>query len=122
MRPTFAILKHNNACGLASRPNIGRGLWKAALLAIRFRHSEVSLLANVEIDADTATEMNELFFEVVIAPSYSAKPWTILKQKKNRVILVQKPCEFPKTQFRSLLNGVWSKIGLEHANATDMNR
>jgi phosphoribosylaminoimidazolecarboxamide formyltransferase/IMP cyclohydrolase len=60
----------------------------------------------VEVDAETATEMNELFFEVVVAPSYSAEALTILQQKKNRVILIQKPYEFPKNQFRSLLNGV----------------
>ncbi len=102
---TFAILKHNNACGLASRPKLVDA-WKAALAGDPISAFGGILVTNVEVDAETATEMNELFFEVVVAPSYSAEALTILQQKKNRVILIQKPCEFPKNQFRSLLNGV----------------
>lgn len=102
---TFAILKHNNACGLASRPNLVDA-WKAALAGDPVSAFGGILITNVEVDAETATEMNELFFEVVIAPSYSADALAILKQKKNRVILIQKPCVFPKKQFRSMLNGV----------------
>lgn len=102
---TFAILKHNNACGLASRPKLVDA-WKAALAGDPVSAFGGILITNVEVDAETASEMNELFFEVVIAPSYSAQALTILQQKKNRVMLVQKPCEFPKNQFRSLLNGV----------------
>lgn len=101
----FAILKHNNACGLASRPKLVDA-WKAALAGDPVSAFGGILITNVEVDAETASEMNELFFEVVIAPSYSAQALTILQQKKNRVMLVQKPCEFPKNQFRSLLNGV----------------
>lgn len=102
---TFAILKHNNACGLASRAKLVDA-WKAALAGDPVSAFGGVLITNVEVDEETALEMNELFFEVVIAPSYSKSALAILKKKKNRIILIQKPCQFPKTQFRSLLNGV----------------
>lgn len=118
---TFAILKHNNACGLASRPKLVDA-WKDALAGDPISAFGGILITNVEVDAETATEMNSLFFEVVIAPSYSAEALEILKQKKNRVILVQKPCEFPKRQFRSLLNGVIEQDkDLSTQTASDMN-
>jgi phosphoribosylaminoimidazolecarboxamide formyltransferase/IMP cyclohydrolase len=102
---TFAILKHNNACGLASRPNL-MDAWKAALAGDPVSAFGGILITNVRVDEETAAEMHELFFEVVIAPSYSKGALAILQKKKNRVILIQKPCEFPNRQFRSLLNGV----------------
>jgi phosphoribosylaminoimidazolecarboxamide formyltransferase/IMP cyclohydrolase len=64
------------------------------------------LIANREIDLDTAQEINQLFCEVVIAPSYNAEALELLKSKKNRIILVQKNVELPKRQFRTILNGV----------------
>jgi len=102
---TFAILKHNNACGLASRPRL-IDAWKAALAGDPVSAFGGILITNVRVDEETATEMNKLFYEVVIAPSYSKGALAILQKKKNRVILIQKPCEFPNRQFRSLLNGV----------------
>ena len=102
---TFAILKHNNACGLASRPAL-IDAYKAALAGDPVSAFGGILITNVRVDEETASEMHELFFEVVIAPAYSKDALRILQQKKNRVILIQKPCEFPKRQFRSLLNGV----------------
>lgn len=118
---TFAILKHNNACGLASRPKLVDA-WKAALAGDPVSAFGGILITNVEVDAETAIEMNELFFEVVIAPSYSAEALTVLQQKKNRVILIQKPCEFPKNQFRSLLNGVLEQDkDMSTQTAADMN-
>jgi phosphoribosylaminoimidazolecarboxamide formyltransferase/IMP cyclohydrolase len=102
---TFAILKHNNACGLASRPHL-IDAWKAALAGDPVSAFGGVLITNVRVDEETAAEMHELFFEVVIAPSYSKGALAILQKKKNRVILIQKPCEFPNRQFRSLLNGV----------------
>lgn len=102
---TFAILKHNNACGLASRPKLVDA-WNAALAGDPVSAFGGILITNVTVDEETAAAMHELFFEVVIAPAYSNEALEILKQKKNRVILIQKPCEFPKRQFRSLLNGV----------------
>jgi phosphoribosylaminoimidazolecarboxamide formyltransferase/IMP cyclohydrolase len=103
--PTFAILKHNNACGIASRINL-TDAWKAALAADPVSAFGGILITNREVDEATATEINNLFFEVIIAPAYSAAALEILKQKKNRIILVQKPVEFSKKQFRTLLNGV----------------
>lgn len=103
--PTFAVLKHNNACGIASRDNLTEA-WKAALAADPVSAFGGILITNREVDETTATEINNLFFEVIIAPSYSAAALEILKQKKNRIILVQKPVEFSKKQFRTLLNGV----------------
>lgn len=103
--PTFAILKHNNACGIASRTNL-TDAWKAALAADPVSAFGGILITNREVDEVTATEINNLFFEVIIAPAYSSAALEILKQKKNRIILVQKPVEFSKKQFRTLLNGV----------------
>jgi phosphoribosylaminoimidazolecarboxamide formyltransferase/IMP cyclohydrolase len=103
--PTFAILKHNNACGIASRTNL-TDAWKAALAADPVSAFGGILITNRELDEATAAEINNLFFEVIIAPAYSAASLEILKQKKNRIILVQKPVEFSKKQFRTLLNGV----------------
>jgi phosphoribosylaminoimidazolecarboxamide formyltransferase/IMP cyclohydrolase len=118
---TFAILKHNNACGLASRPKLVDA-WNAALAGDPVSAFGGILITNVEVDAETAEEMNKLFFEVVIAPSYSESALDILKQKKNRVILVQKPCDFPKRQFRSLLNGVLEQDkDLSTQTVADMN-
>lgn len=118
---TFAILKHNNACGLASRPKL-IDAWKAALAGDPVSAFGGILITNVEVDAETAEEMHNLFFEVIIAPSYSDAALVVLKQKKNRIILIQKPCEFPKRQFRSLLNGVLEQDkDLSTQSASEMN-
>jgi phosphoribosylaminoimidazolecarboxamide formyltransferase / IMP cyclohydrolase len=103
--PTFAILKHNNACGLASRDTLADA-YRDALAGDPVSAFGGVLIANREVDEATAALMNDLFFEVIIAPSYAADALNILKQKKNRVILVQKPCVLPDRQFRTLLNGV----------------
>ena len=104
-KPTFAILKHNNACGIASRDTISEA-YKDALAGDPVSAFGGILISNTEIDEDTATQIHTLFCEVVIAPSYSEKALKILKGKKNRVLLVQKKFELPKTQFRTILNGV----------------
>jgi phosphoribosylaminoimidazolecarboxamide formyltransferase / IMP cyclohydrolase len=103
--PTFAILKHNNACGLASRATLAEA-YRDALAGDPVSAFGGVLIANREVDKATAELMNDLFFEVIIAPSYTTDALDILKQKKNRVILVQKPCTLPDRQFRTLLNGV----------------
>jgi phosphoribosylaminoimidazolecarboxamide formyltransferase / IMP cyclohydrolase len=103
--PTFAILKHNNACGIASRKNLVDA-WKVALAADPVSAFGGILIANRKIEKDAAAEINNLFFEVLIAPEYSSDAIEILKQKKNRIILVQKNTDLPAKQFRSLLNGV----------------
>ncbi|MBR4118557.1 MAG: bifunctional phosphoribosylaminoimidazolecarboxamide formyltransferase/IMP cyclohydrolase [Bacteroidales bacterium] len=102
---TFAILKHNNACGLASRPTLLEA-WKCALAGDPVSAFGGVLIANAEVDAATAEEVNKLFFEIIIAPSYTAEALDILKQKKNRIILIQKRGIDAKVQYRSLLNGV----------------
>lgn len=102
---TFAILKHNNACGLATRPTIAQA-YVDALAGDPVSAFGGILIANREIDLACAEHVNELFCEVVIAPSYAEDALELLKSKKNRIILVQKEVEFPKRQFRTLLNGV----------------
>lgn len=103
--PTFAILKHNNPCGIASSSNIFEA-WKLALAADPVSAFGGILIANKEIDEKTAEDINQLFFEVIIAPSYTDKAIDILSSKKNRIILKRKPLTLPNIQFRSLLNGV----------------
>lgn len=103
--PTFAILKHNNACGIATRGTILEA-WKDALAGDPVSAFGGVLITNGEIDTATAEEVNKIFFEVVIAPSYTKEALDILEQKKNRIILVQKQNTLPTVQFRSILNGV----------------
>jgi len=102
--PTFAILKHNNACGLASRATIKQA-YLDALAADPVSAFGGILIANVGIDAATAQEINALFCEVVIAPDYGPGALDILRSKKNRIILVQNRVELPKKLVRSCLNG-----------------
>ncbi len=102
---TFAILKHNNACGIASRPVL-LDAWKAALAGDPQSAFGGILITNTKLDATTAAEIHKLFFEVVIAPAYDAAAVEILKQKPNRIILILKEVTLPSRSFRSLLNGV----------------
>ncbi|MDR3119088.1 MAG: bifunctional phosphoribosylaminoimidazolecarboxamide formyltransferase/IMP cyclohydrolase [Mediterranea sp.] len=102
---TFAILKHNNACGLASRPTVLEA-WKDALAGDPVSAYGGVLVTNAVIDKDTAEEINKIFFEVIIAPDYDVAALETLGQKKNRIILVRKETRLPAKQFRSLLNGV----------------
>ena len=101
---TFAIIKHNNACGLASRNNL-TDAWRDALAGDPVSAFGGVLITNRNIDIATATEINKIFFEIIIAPSYDDDALAILKSKKNRVILILKQTEFATKQFRSLLGG-----------------
>ncbi len=103
--PTFAILKHNNACGVASRPTILEA-WNTALACDPVSAFGGVLIANKEVDEATANEVNKLFFEVIIAPSYDAKALEILKSKKNRIILIQKEYNRDSYNYRSMLCGI----------------
>ena len=103
--PTFAILKHNNACGLAQRDTLHQA-YVDALAGDPVSAFGGILIANKEIDKATAQEIHKLFCEVVIAPSYSEEALEILKGKKNRVLLIQKPIALPNDQVRSCLNGI----------------
>ncbi len=102
--PTFAILKHNNACGLATRQNLTEA-WKDALAGDPLSAYGGVLITNREINLATAEEMNKLFFEIVLAPSYEKNALEVLKSKKNRIILLAKSFDFENKQFRSALNG-----------------
>ncbi|TDO78162.1 phosphoribosylaminoimidazolecarboxamide formyltransferase/IMP cyclohydrolase [Flavobacterium chryseum] len=103
--PTFAILKHNNACGLASRKTISEA-YLAALACDPTSAFGGVLIANTKIDLATAQEINKLFCEVVIAPSYDDDAIEVLQEKKNRIILVQNEVELPSRQVRTCLNGL----------------
>ena len=102
--PTFAILKHNNACGFASRATLVQA-YEDALAGDPVSAFGGVLIANREIDLATAEKVNELFCEVVIAPSYSEEALTILKSKKNRVLMIQKSASLDPKIIRSCLNG-----------------
>ncbi len=102
--PTFAILKHNNACGFAQRDTIKQA-YVDALAGDPVSAFGGVLIANIEIDKETAEEIHSLFCEVVIAPSFSDEALSILKGKKNRIILIQKLVELPTKTIRTCLNG-----------------
>jgi phosphoribosylaminoimidazolecarboxamide formyltransferase/IMP cyclohydrolase len=102
---TFAILKHNNACGIASRHDLTEA-WKDALASDPISAFGGVLVTNIAIDKVTAEEINKLFFEIILAPEYDEEALEILKSKKNRIILKRKAAELPNKVFRSLLNGV----------------
>jgi phosphoribosylaminoimidazolecarboxamide formyltransferase/IMP cyclohydrolase len=103
--PTFAVLKHNNACGFAQRKTIKQA-YVDALAGDPVSAFGGILIANTEIDTDTAEEIHKLFCEVVIAPSFSEDALTVLKGKKNRILLVQKDIELPTQNVRTALNGL----------------
>lgn len=102
--PTVAILKHNNACGLASRDTVLQA-WTDALAGDPVSAFGGVIICNRPVDAAAAEEMNKIFFEVVIAPEYSDDALSIFQQKKNRIILIQKKPLTTTRQFRSVLNG-----------------
>ena len=102
---TFAVLKHNNACGIAPRPVLVDA-WNAALAGDPVSAFGGVLITNAIVDKETAEEMNKIFFEVVIAPDYDLEAIEILSQKKNRIILILKNAKLQKQQMRTLLNGV----------------
>jgi len=101
----FAVLKHNNACGIAVRENLTQA-WEAALAGDPISAFGGVLITNREIDLETANEVNKLFFEVIIAPAYNSQALEILKSKKNRIILIQKKTISENTIIRTSLNGV----------------
>jgi phosphoribosylaminoimidazolecarboxamide formyltransferase/IMP cyclohydrolase len=103
--PAFAIIKHNNACGLASRENL-TDAWQAAFSGDPVSAYGGVLITNTEVDGKTASEINKLFFEIILAPDYQKEALDLLYSKKNRIILKRKPFSLPGKQFRTVLNGV----------------
>lgn len=106
--PTFAIIKHTNPCGIASRPTLSEA-WKAALAGDPESAFGGVLVTNTTVDKATAEAISEIFFEVLIAPAFAPDALTILQAKKNRILLVQKQPVNAKEQFKSLLGGVLSQ-------------
>ena len=102
--PTFAILKHNNACGLATRDTLKQA-YLDALAADPTSAFGGVLIANKTLDLATAQEIDQLFCEVVIAPGMDAAAVEVLQSKKNRILLVQKETETDQKQVRTALNG-----------------
>ncbi|HEY0678007.1 MAG TPA: bifunctional phosphoribosylaminoimidazolecarboxamide formyltransferase/IMP cyclohydrolase, partial [Chitinophagaceae bacterium] len=114
---TFAIIKHTNVCGISSR-NSTIDAWKAALAGDPESAFGGVLICNGNIDVATANAINEIFFEVLTAPSFDPEALSILQQKKNRILLRQKKQVEKRDQFRSLLNGVLSQTS-DTGNYTD---
>ncbi len=101
----FAIIKHTNACGLAVADSL-EAAWDKALAADHVSAFGGVLITNSTVDLTTANKINELFFEVLIAPDFEDEALSVLQSKKNRILLKQKLFEFPSTQFKSVLNGL----------------
>ncbi len=103
--PTFAILKHNNACGLATRSTMKQA-YVDALAGDPTSAFGGVLIANGAIDLATAEEIHSLFCEVIIAPSFENDAVTLLSEKKNRILLAQNNVTLPEKQVRTCLNGL----------------
>jgi phosphoribosylaminoimidazolecarboxamide formyltransferase/IMP cyclohydrolase len=103
--PAVAILKHTNACGVAQAADLHTAYVNALACDPVSAFGGV-IIVNKEVDLPTAQELNKLFFEVLIAPSFAADALPVLQSKKNRILLRQKPVEFPKKQIKTLLNGI----------------
>ncbi|NNL79877.1 MAG: bifunctional phosphoribosylaminoimidazolecarboxamide formyltransferase/IMP cyclohydrolase [Flavobacteriaceae bacterium] len=103
-KPTFAILKHNNACGLAQRDTVHQA-YVDALAGDPVSAFGGILISNKEIDLPTAEEIHKLFCEVVIAPSFTDEALEVLKGKKNRILLILKEVDLPDSMVRTCLNG-----------------
>lgn len=100
----FAIIKHTNVCGIAQRSSVGEA-WQAALAGDPESAFGGVLICNKEVDKETAAAINEIFFEVLMAPSFSSEALEILKTKKNRILLQTRTSALPPKQYKSLLNG-----------------
>jgi phosphoribosylaminoimidazolecarboxamide formyltransferase/IMP cyclohydrolase len=117
---TFVIIKHNNACGVASRSN-PLDAWKDALACDPVSAFGGVIATNTMFDTDTAVEIDKLFFEIIIAPGFSGDALKILGQKKNRMILERKKSEKTRYSYRSLLNGVlWQDKDINTESSSDM--
>ncbi|MFM7726706.1 MAG: bifunctional phosphoribosylaminoimidazolecarboxamide formyltransferase/IMP cyclohydrolase, partial [Flavobacteriales bacterium] len=113
---TFAILKHNNACGIATRPTM-KEAYEAALACDSVSAFGGVLIANGSIDLPTAELIHSLFCEVIIAPSYDDAAVELLKQKANRIMLLRNEVSMPKHQVRTALNGYLYQDKDSHSEA-----
>lgn len=114
---TFAIIKHTNVCGVAQRKTVKES-WDAALAGDPESAFGGVLVCNGTIDKATADAINEIFFEVLIAPSYNEDALAVLKSKKNRILLKLKTAPKPTEQYKSVLNGVLIQ-GIDEGNFTE---
>ena len=103
--PTFAVLKHTNTCGLATRPTVYEA-WTAALACDNVSAFGGIFICNNSIDLQTAQSIDDLFYEVLIAPDFDSDAFALLSKKKKRILLKIKDFYVPPRSFRSLLNGV----------------
>jgi phosphoribosylaminoimidazolecarboxamide formyltransferase/IMP cyclohydrolase len=126
----FAIIKHTNVCGIASRDSV-KAAWDAALAGDPESAFGGVLVCNKPVDKATADAINEIFFEVLIAPSFNEDALAVLKSKKNRILLQQKAMANRASQYKSVLNGVlvqgddkgnyleWKEVGGRESNAAE---
>lgn len=118
--PTFAILKHTNTCGVATRPTLLEA-WEAALAADNVSAFGGILIANTTLDLATAEAVDNIFYEVIIAPDFAPEALELLQKKKNRILLQAKHFQIQNKSFRSLLNGVIQQDSdLQTEVATDL--
>lgn len=103
--PTFAVLKHTNSCGVATRDTLEEA-WEAALAADNVSAFGGILISNTTLDLATAEKIDKIFYEVLIAPSFQEEALAFLKKKKKRILLRIKDYALPTRAFKSILNGV----------------
>ena len=103
--PAFAVIKHTNVCGIAERENVSLA-WEAALAGDPESAFGGVLVTNQTITLEVAKKINELFFEILIAPSFDEEALAILKLKKNRILLQQKKSFYPVKEYKRILNGI----------------
>ena len=127
---TFAIIKHTNVCGIASRPRLTE-CWQAALAGDPESAFGGVLVTNAVIDEPTAKAIHEIFFEVLIAPGFAPEAFQLLAAKKNRILLQQKHSFQEEHQYKSLLGGTlvqetdrtnfseWEEVGGRKASAAE---
>ena len=129
-KPAFAIIKHTNVCGVAERDNVTHA-WEAALAGDPESAFGGVLVTNQNINMDVAQKINELFFEILIAPGFDEEALTLLKSKKNRNLLMQKKSFYPVKEYKRILNGIlvqdadtqsytsWTEAGGRHCTEAE---
>jgi phosphoribosylaminoimidazolecarboxamide formyltransferase/IMP cyclohydrolase len=127
---TFAVIKHTNVCGIASRTTL-KEAWEAALAGDKESAFGGVLVTNKPIDKATAESINEIFFEILIAPAFDADALVVLQAKKNRILLEQKQPVKSKYMFKNVLNGVllqdsdngnyneWNEVGARSSTSAE---
>ena len=117
---TYVVIKHNNACGVASRKDPAEA-WKDALACDPVSAFGGVIVTNIPVEKSEAAEIDKIFFEIIIAPDYSEEALGVLKQKKNRIILRRKEKASEQYSYRSLLNGVlWQERDRSTEKISDM--